>query len=168
MNLFGRNFQRREQKLVRQFEIAVRVGRRHAAFVRPEKMDVRRRKRRGLRPARRSRRKIFARCARRKARHNAFCPRDWPLRFRPATRRRRRGPVRRRWRRKAVRNSPFEFILSPAARASCGRVARADRRRQSAPKCRRRKIRGSSAACLPSRRGWNPRSATRSPLRRGG
>ena len=40
VDLFVGNFQRREQKLVRQFEIAFRVGGRHAAFVRPEKMDV--------------------------------------------------------------------------------------------------------------------------------
>jgi|GEM_PF-4162787 len=60
------------------------------------------------------------------------------------------------------------FILSPAARAIRGRFARAGRRRRSGPTCRRRKIRGSSAPCLPSLCGWNPRSATRSRLRRGG
>ena len=60
------------------------------------------------------------------------------------------------------------FILSPAARAIRGRAAPADRRRQSDPRCRRHKIRGSSALCLPSRCGWNRRSSTPSPLRRGG
>ena len=44
MDLIFRNFQRREQKLVCQLEIAFRVGWRDATFIRPEKMDEARRK----------------------------------------------------------------------------------------------------------------------------
>ena len=50
VNLAGRDFQRREQKLVGQLEIAFRVGGRNAALVRPEKMDVCREERRAAVP----------------------------------------------------------------------------------------------------------------------
>ena len=62
-------------------------------------------------------RKISARCVRRTTPRNAFCPRDSPLRFRPATRWRQLAPVRRRWRRKSVQSS-FNFAVSFASTIS--------------------------------------------------
>ena len=168
MNFFGGNFQRQKQKLVRQFEIAVRIGRRHATFVRPEKMDVVEgngacfglhdgRGKKFLRDPPAGKRDAM-RFARAVGRFNFVQPRSGGG----------AGQFVGTGEGKQFSNSPFEIILSPAARARRGRVAPANHRRQSAPRCRRRKIHGSSAPCLPSRRGWNPRSATRSPLRRGG
>ena len=63
---------------------------------------------------------------------------------------------------------PPRTTLSAADRARRGRLARAIPLRQLAPTFPLRKIHGSRAACLPNLRGWNPRSAMRSPLRRGG
>jgi hypothetical protein len=74
VDLACRNFQRCEQKHAGQPEIAFRVGGRNAALIRPEKMGALERNLLGLWPARRSRRRIFARCVRRKARRNAVLP----------------------------------------------------------------------------------------------